>query len=390
MSFQAGAITGKLEFDIGEYTRGMMQVESIAHLFPSVVTSFLANPLLGAIDTLKDLAKTVVDFSVECVTGFGEAGHEIGEMSTALGMSAQSFQEVAAIFGTGQQALQKAAETLKFLGKSADDAMHGQETAQKAFARLGVSAEDLQMGMTDLPNLLMKVSDGLASLAGPERIGVGLDVLGRGAMESMGKLAKGSRELREEIQRFKEAGGILGEREISLADQYVDTIRELKVQWQSVKWDFGGELMKELLPDLKQFAQYLKDNKAEILSFFHDLAETVKYLAGIIKEDLKAVGDILHGFQSGGFAGGAGSFLKNLGGTIWNYSLPGMVSQAFGAPSAPGLQTVFGGTTVNNNVTVNAADDNIRGAFDRVRQMTEDEIARQKANDARDRVEMGL
>ena len=45
--FDAGGITSKLSLDVSGYAQGMLQATSIAQMFPSVVTSFLANPLLG-------------------------------------------------------------------------------------------------------------------------------------------------------------------------------------------------------------------------------------------------------------------------------------------------------------------------------------------------------
>jgi putative effector of murein hydrolase len=52
-SFVAGSITSGLKFDVSEYVGGKMKVNSIAQLFPAVVTNFMASPLLGVVGILK-------------------------------------------------------------------------------------------------------------------------------------------------------------------------------------------------------------------------------------------------------------------------------------------------------------------------------------------------
>ena len=66
MSFDAGSITGSLKFDISEFTSSILSAQSIAGIFPSVVTSYLVNPLLGFVETVKEAGRAILDlgFSV--------------------------------------------------------------------------------------------------------------------------------------------------------------------------------------------------------------------------------------------------------------------------------------------------------------------------------------
>ena len=392
-SFVAGSITSGLKFDVSEYVGGMMKVESIAHLFPQIVTSFMASPLLAVVDLLKEAATSAFEFGKECLFTFADVGHEAGEMATALGMDAVAFQEVAAIFGTGTQSMARASEVLKFLAKSADDAVHGTEASAKAYARLGIPLDQVKAGMTDLPGLLFKVSDGLASLSGAERIGVGLDVLGRGAMESMGKLAKGSAELRAIIEEARGFGMILGPEQLEAADKYTDAIKSLNRAWMGFKLNVGGPLLEAFLPELEALVQWAITNKDEIIQMARDIAAAFKWAFDQIISQIKQMMPIIEGFAKGGAWGGIGAMIKYAAGSAWNFSLLGLAVNSMVRAQAPGMQNPYGpswsGVVVNQDVNVNRAMDEGQW-LNAQRHAFRDLRSQMDAEDARARVSGGL
>lgn len=58
--FDAGGIASTLGLDLSDFAKGMVEANSIAAAFPAVVTSFLANPLLGIIQVAEKAASAVI------------------------------------------------------------------------------------------------------------------------------------------------------------------------------------------------------------------------------------------------------------------------------------------------------------------------------------------
>ena len=54
------SLQGGLKLDASEYTRAILQAQSISSIFPGIVTNFLVNPLLGFIDTIKETGSALV------------------------------------------------------------------------------------------------------------------------------------------------------------------------------------------------------------------------------------------------------------------------------------------------------------------------------------------
>jgi hypothetical protein len=354
-SFVAGSITSGLKFDVSDYVGGMMKVNSIAQLFPSVVTSFLANPLLGVVDILKSATSALFEFGKDCLFTFTSLGDQIGDTAEALGIGAQQFQEVAAIFGTGSQAIEQAAETLKFLGKATDDALHGGTATASAFHRLGIEGADLKMGMNDLPGLLFKVSDGLMNLQGADRIGVSLDILGRNAGRAMEELAKGSGHLRRVIEEMRSAGGFFSDADLERADQYDESMKSLSRVWAGFKLNVGGPMLETLLPELMKLVEWAKNNKEQIIEMAREIAKAFVWAIDQIISQIRQAMPLIEGFTKGGAWGGIGATLKYAAGSAWNYSLPGWAVNSMVGTQAPGAQNPWGPSpiTVKQQISFN-------------------------------------
>ncbi|MGE5608995.1 MAG: hypothetical protein ACM359_07060, partial [Bacillota bacterium] len=57
--FDAGAAVGTLGLDTSGFVRGLMTAEGLMQMFPSWVTNFMANPLLGFVGILQDSARAI-------------------------------------------------------------------------------------------------------------------------------------------------------------------------------------------------------------------------------------------------------------------------------------------------------------------------------------------
>src|SRR5213593_304346 len=115
--FNAGSIVGDLKLDISDWTRGMMQVNSMASLFPAVVTNFMANPLLGLIGIAKDAASAFTS----AFTDIAHAADNAGESAERVGVSVGFLTGVGAVAKDAGASMQSLGDALKFLNNNAAD-----------------------------------------------------------------------------------------------------------------------------------------------------------------------------------------------------------------------------------------------------------------------------
>lgn len=176
-NFVAGAITGSLEFDVPDYVRGMMQVNSIAVVFPQTVANFIANPLLGVIGLLKDAATSLGAW----VTDLSNAADSAGELATSLGVDVEFLTAYTKAAELNGAAADDVAQAFQFLNRSMADAADGKEAAN-TFARLGVSIRHASGVMRPAQEVMLDLGDAIRFLPdGAHRTAVAMDLLGRGS-----------------------------------------------------------------------------------------------------------------------------------------------------------------------------------------------------------------
>src|SRR5690348_3559047 len=132
MSFDAGAITGSLELDISHFAHGMIEATSISELFPEVVRSFMANPLLGLIDLAEEAAKSIR----EAFESTSEAVHALGVESIRAGVSAQFLEGLGDAARSQKVGIEEIAHSMAFLNRNIAEAASGNKDVKLVFDQL--------------------------------------------------------------------------------------------------------------------------------------------------------------------------------------------------------------------------------------------------------------
>jgi hypothetical protein len=279
MSFDAGAISSTLGLDVSPFTQSFLQAEGLTHLFPSIVTNFLANPLLGLIDVAKEAGAALINIFKSTT----DAADNANDLATALGVDVQQLTAIGLAAEKSGSNVTGMGEALKFLEKNAADAVGGNKDAAATFAQFGISAADLKSGLNDPIDLLLQLSDGIAGIKTPgEQAAATLGVLGRGGLDSLATLKQGSSIIRELMQAEIDSGAATTKSQAERSDAWNDAVASISHAWQGFKNILAEPIRDTLLPMLNDTAQWFAAHSSEIKQFAVDVGRLVANVASTI------------------------------------------------------------------------------------------------------------
>lgn len=217
MSFDVGAITGGLKFDMSDFTRGMLQAQSIASLMPGWVTAFMTNPLLGVIAVAKDAADAIGG----AFLSVGREADNMGEAAQRAGVSVEFLSSVGKVAADSGSSVQGLGDALKFLANNAADAAAGGDTAMKAFASIGISGDEIKTGLNDIPGLFFQVADAVKGLESPAlQTQAAMNLMGRGGVDMIPTLNMGSAAIKQMAQTITDLGGAVDSKLAAAGDKF--------------------------------------------------------------------------------------------------------------------------------------------------------------------------
>jgi hypothetical protein len=239
MSTEVGKITAVLGLDANPFREGMLQATSIASIFPSTVTSFLANPLLGVIDITKQMTGALASGTqsyLSLVKQVGEAADNAGEAAQKAGAG------VAFLTGAGLAAadaggsMEAMGDSLKFLNKNISEAAGGSASAQMEFSRLGISITDQAGNLKPVQTLFLETADAIAALQSPaNRTAAAMGLLGRGGTDMIPMLAQGSAEINRQIKLYADLGATIDEDLAASGDKFATFSSIVDAAWTGIR-----------------------------------------------------------------------------------------------------------------------------------------------------------
>ena len=177
------------------------------------------------------------------VKGAGDVaayGDSIDKMSQKMGLSAQAYQEWAAILqhsGTSIDSMQRGMLTLSKAAENGSD----------AFEALGISQEQIaSMNQEELFSATITALQGMEE--GTERTALASQLLG-GSAKELGALLNTSAEDTEAMrQRVHELGGVMSDEAVKAAAAYQDSLQDMQTAIGGMK----NRLLGDLLPGITQ------------------------------------------------------------------------------------------------------------------------------------------
>lgn len=189
----------------------------------------------------------------------------IRDMSIRLGTATETLSAYGYAAGQTGTDLDTLGRGLKILAKNAADSLNPTSEQAKVFEALGVSALDAEGKLKDLSVLVPDIANKFAQLEdGTTKAALAQALFGKAGLELTEFLNSGADGLAEMAQRAAELGIVIDGETAAAADQFNDTLGELKAILSGV----GLEIARGLLPALNDGASSLRDMALE-----GDLAE---------------------------------------------------------------------------------------------------------------------
>ena len=278
------AIKGALRFDISEFTRGMMTVNTVASVFPGVVQSFLANPLLGVIDIAKRAANAITGV----FTSTARRVDDLDDLAQSLGVGVRELSllgDAASFSGGG---VEEVGEAVRFLSRAAAEAAGGNEALAASFARVGFGAAEIRAAMSDPVSAMIQMADGMKGLGtAGERTAVAMELLGRGSRSMVGLLSQGSGEIRRMMAEAAALGGGVSESQARAAAGWQDALGKLGIAWEGIKRQLMEPLALALTTELNRLLEWVRANPEEIKRMVADIARALVTFAQVAAEALR-------------------------------------------------------------------------------------------------------
>jgi hypothetical protein len=231
MPFDAGSIMGSLGLDVSGFTGGMLRAEGIAHLFPEVVTEFMANPLLGFIDLAKEAGKALEDAFLNTVN----AAEDTGLLAKKIGASVEFLSDWTAVASTVKVSQQELGVGFKFMLQNADEAVQGNKKALDAYERAGIGIEFLKAHLNDAQGLWLATREGLDGISNSaDRLNLTREILGRGGMGLSPVLGMDDADVQKIIGNYHAVGAAIDAEEAKAAQKFTNLKATFDFAWEGI------------------------------------------------------------------------------------------------------------------------------------------------------------
>jgi hypothetical protein len=283
MTFDAGTVSGNLKFDLSEYTRSMIESESLMQAFPAIVLEFMENPLLATIETFKESA----DAFGEMVQEIADDAQKIGLEAEKAGTSVEYFSEMARLAATVGISDEQLSTGFKFIQKNAVDATQGVKEAAESFQALGLSLDWVRDHLNDTQGLMEAVRDRISEISNvSERTRLSMEIMGRAGADLGPLLAIPKDEAQELISIFKELGVVETDESVAGAQKF--KLMEVLIgdAWEGIKMALAE-------PIFQYVAGHIKELKADVVEFSHEARQAIPAAFDVIKGSALVLEDLL-------------------------------------------------------------------------------------------------
>ena len=225
----------------------------------------------AAITGLTVMTKNAID-NADALRDLSIRTGESTELLSAYGYAASQT-------GTDVETLAKG---LKVLSKNAADALNPTSEQSKVFAALGIEVKDTSGNLRKLGDLIPDIADRFKMMEdGTTKAALAQALFGKAGLELTEFLNQGSAGLGEFTEKAKALGIVVDGQTAAAADNFNDTLGDLK----ALSEGYALHLAKELLPDLQQLARGFTDTATEggkVAEMAADTADVLREVGSVI------------------------------------------------------------------------------------------------------------
>lgn len=196
------------------------------------------------------------------------------DLSQQTGISVETLSALEIVAKTTGSSIEQITASLGIFQKHLEDAQDPTSKQAKLLAELGVSTHNTEQALRDT---LTAVA---AMPAGFHQTATALELFGRGGKSILAILKETNGDLDGAIARFRELGLTVSTEDARAADEFNDQLALLSFQFRAL---LGKDVIPAALAGLKDFSDFLKENKEEI----DTVGRALGTLATIIETQLK-------------------------------------------------------------------------------------------------------
>lgn len=230
-----------------------------------------SKPLLTPIKSLEDLKGAVLKLgpivagtAVGVATAFTalsahaiNVADETGKMAQKVGISTETLSALAYAGKLSDVAMDTLALGVRNLAQMMSDMAAKGVSAQTSLSRLGIRATDSKGQLRNVHDVLLEVADAFAGMEdGAEKTAMAVDIFGKAGIQMIPLLNQGKAAIVELEAKARSLGLVISDETAKQAEEFNDSLTTLK----EVGAGFVQMVVKEILPNLSQFARALADN----------------------------------------------------------------------------------------------------------------------------------
>ena len=212
----------------------------------------------------------IVGLSVKSMATYKDYGSTVNKLTGLMNTSTEQASMLAGQWKRFGIDGATGATAVKLLSKQIEAARGGNEAASAAFARLGVSMEDLQSkGAADV---MMQVRDAMSQMDDKtERTAMMLQLFGRSGTEMLGWVKQAPGDIANVNKSLEKLGLVWGDKQIKNWRDLAKAQAENKLVWEGFQMQLAQSLVPTLTGVLQMFQQ--------VLWVIQPLAPVLKYVA---------------------------------------------------------------------------------------------------------------
>lgn len=215
---------------------------------------------------------------------------DLGDLAEKAGLTTEEISRLQFAAAQSDTSIQSISGSMKFLSKSLVEARQEGSEARRSFLALGLSAEEIDGGLTNAREALLRVADAIAATDDPlEKTAIATKLLGRSADELVPFLNRGRAGIEELLAEADRLGITVTEAAGRIGDDFVKSVATLQLQFQALKTELAVGViptLTELVAKTTEALVTIRELAAQPKNIFDGMRqsaeEAIPGLAGVL------------------------------------------------------------------------------------------------------------
>lgn len=291
MSFDAGAITGRLGLDISSFTGSLAGAGVAGGNFQTVIAATVIQTLAAVASAAVGAGEAIAGMIVQ----MGRAGAESSFAAEKAGVTVEAWAEQVGVAKAVGVSAEQVATSYKLLQRNAVDALEGNDKAAKSFADVNVPLSFLRQHLSDNTGLMAAVRAGIESLPDPAlKAQRAIEVLGRSGSEAVPFLSLSSEKYKEIADNLRAVGGLETSASAEAGRSFSELSAYVEGAWEGIKRAVAEPILAGLKAHMGEIVPVL----VGLSKFLRDAIEAAFYVIGPIVDAVKpAFLEVAHALQ---------------------------------------------------------------------------------------------